>query len=230
MFTTRAFHVLKLYPTPNTVFILPMLPLPDVCFYRTTHDLGLGLPLLLLHPELVLLLPTGQWPCRDGCVKSFSCAAMGVVAVFGARVALSGSECRARGFQWLGVARQRLSVAWSGAPSSSSNNTITTPHQHDAAAVATQSSEGQSAWALACSPLLRIARIKQIVLIYLYRPRATWNEVGLCLLREMLKCVSITLKRVAGTLFVKRRTVVCPSLQCGVVVVLCCVMLCCVVY
>ena len=52
---TRAVHVLKLYPTPTTVFILPILLLLASCFYRTAHDLGLGLLLTVLHSELVLL-------------------------------------------------------------------------------------------------------------------------------------------------------------------------------
>ena len=44
MFTTRAFHVLRWYPTPTAVFILPMLLLLlALCSDRTTHDLGLGL-------------------------------------------------------------------------------------------------------------------------------------------------------------------------------------------
>ena len=43
------------YPTPTTVFILPMLLLLAFCFYRTAHDVGLGLQLTVLDSELVLL-------------------------------------------------------------------------------------------------------------------------------------------------------------------------------
>ena len=53
MFTTRAFTVLRQYPTPTTVFTPPTLLLLPFC--RTTHDLGLGLQLIVLHPELVPL-------------------------------------------------------------------------------------------------------------------------------------------------------------------------------
>ena len=45
-FTTRAFNVLRQYPTPTTIFILPMLLLLAFCFYRTTRDLGLGVSCL----------------------------------------------------------------------------------------------------------------------------------------------------------------------------------------
>ena len=44
-------NVLRQYPAPTTVFILPILLLQELCFYRTTHDLGLGVQLLVLHPE-----------------------------------------------------------------------------------------------------------------------------------------------------------------------------------
>ena len=43
MFTTRALNVLKCSPSPTTVFILPTLQLLEFRFFRTTHDLGLGL-------------------------------------------------------------------------------------------------------------------------------------------------------------------------------------------
>ena len=43
IFTTRALSVMRWYPSPATAFILPMLLLLASCFYRTTHDLGLGL-------------------------------------------------------------------------------------------------------------------------------------------------------------------------------------------
>ena len=36
IFTTCAFNVLKLYPTPTTIFILPFLLLLAFCFHRTT--------------------------------------------------------------------------------------------------------------------------------------------------------------------------------------------------
>ena len=45
-FTTRALSVRRWYPTPTTTFILPMLLLLAFCFYRTTHDLGLGVSCL----------------------------------------------------------------------------------------------------------------------------------------------------------------------------------------
>ena len=45
--------------TPTAVFTLPMLLLLEFWFDRTTHDLGLGLQLLLPHSELE------QDACRD---------------------------------------------------------------------------------------------------------------------------------------------------------------------
>ena len=54
MFTTRAFNTLRQYPSPTTVFTLPILLLLAFCFYRTTHDLDL-VQLLVPHSELVLL-------------------------------------------------------------------------------------------------------------------------------------------------------------------------------
>ena len=57
MFTTRAFNVLRQSPTPTTVFMLPMLLLLEFCSDRTTHDLTLGLQLLVVHSKMVLLHP-----------------------------------------------------------------------------------------------------------------------------------------------------------------------------
>ena len=126
IFTTRAFNVLRQHPTPTTIFMLPILLLLAFSFYRTTHNLGLGVSCLSCIqnwyscndrrlprlPELqqrrrskkqrsvtprtsVATAPvdesaretasslparlhkmggpasTGQWPCRDGCVRDF---------------------------------------------------------------------------------------------------------------------------------------------------------------
>ena len=46
------------------MFILPMLLLLASCFYRTTHDLGLGLQLAVPHSELVLLQTTAAATAR----------------------------------------------------------------------------------------------------------------------------------------------------------------------
>ena len=51
---------------------------------------------------------------------------------------------------------------------------------------------------------------------FLYKPRATLNEVGLCLLREMMQCVRLTSNSVVGALGFWGGGVVCPSLQCAV--------------
>ena len=40
MFATRAFKVLRQYPTPTTVFTIPILLPLEICFDRTTHDLS----------------------------------------------------------------------------------------------------------------------------------------------------------------------------------------------
>ena len=69
------------------------------------------------------------------------------------------------------------------------------------------------------------------------------NEVGFCLHKEMLRCVRLTLKSVAGALFVGRGGVVCRrrplqwcALLCVVLLwfvvraVLCCAVQCCAVF
>ena len=38
----NSFYVLRWYPTPTTVFTLPILLQVECCFYRIDHDLGLG--------------------------------------------------------------------------------------------------------------------------------------------------------------------------------------------
>ena len=72
------FNVLRQYPTPTTVFILPILLLPEFCFYRTTHDLGLGLQQLILPSELVLLQRrTAAVTARAATATTIEAAALG---------------------------------------------------------------------------------------------------------------------------------------------------------
>ena len=44
MFATRAFKVLRQYPTPTTVFTMPILLPLEICFDGATHDLSVVVP------------------------------------------------------------------------------------------------------------------------------------------------------------------------------------------
>ena len=98
--------------------------------------------------------------------------------------------------------------------------THTTPPRRNGNATATQ--QRPECMGLGPLPVCRIVRIMQTSSRRcLCKRNATLNEAGLCPLREMKESVWLTLKSVAGALIVGRGSVVCPSLQCGVL--LCCV-------
>ena len=99
-----------------------------------------------------------------------------------------------------------------------SSSTTNTHHQHTPTrrnGNGNAAQQGPECMGLGQFPVCRIVRIRRIVWVYPCKPRATWNEVGLFLLREMLRCVSLSLKSVAGALIVGRGRVVCPSAWCG---------------